>query len=146
MVAAAEGEWRCDVWEEAFSWEETEPNIQYNLILEHNSLRLLREPCHFAFRSRRSQPWRVKINRGLAAPEAIAFFLNFTWAVFTDILAVWVSRGRAEILFIYYPFFFLLDLQRLDCADCEAEATVVAEALRLNCEACRSERVMPGSL
>lgn len=59
----------------AFSSEETEANIQYNLILEHKSVRLLRELCHSAFCSWRSQRRLVKINRGLAAPEAIAFSL-----------------------------------------------------------------------
>lgn len=86
----------------------------------------------------------MKINRGLAPPQAIAFSL-ILHELFSLTFQLYES-AEDELRLHLFTYLFLLDSQRLDCADCEAVATVGAGALRLNCEACRSERVMPGPL
>lgn len=86
----------------------------------------------------------MRISRGLTAPEAIPFSLILR-ELFSLTFQPYESAADELIFFFFLFLSSLLDLQRLESAVCE-EGAVVVGALCLNCEAWKSERVMPGSL
>lgn len=98
-----------------------EQNIHYNLICEHNfeaAFDISERALSLCLALLHSQPWRVKINRGLAwrqyhFPE---FYMNCFHRHF-------IRMSQQQTLWDFF-LFFLLDLQRLKTAVCEEEAIV----------------------